>query len=181
MVPKYMFLTKGNGVHKDRLTSFEMALRDSGIEKCNLVRVSSILPPSCVIISREEGLNKLRAGMITYCVISQCETKEPNRLISASIGVAVPKDGNQYGYISEHHAFGETAKKSGDYAEDMAATMLSTTLGLEFDPDAAWEEREQIYKTSGHIIKTANICQSDLGNKDGLWTTVMASAVFVME
>jgi len=176
-----MFLTKGCGVHRDQLTSFEMALRDSGIEMCNLVKVSSILPPNCVIISREEGVKKLMAGMMTFCVMSQCDTKEPNRLISASIGVAVPRDENNYGYLSEYHAFGETAKKSGDYAEDMAATMLSTTLGVECDLDKAWEEREQIYKTSGHIIKTANICQSALGNKDGLWTTVLSVAVFLME
>jgi arginine decarboxylase len=107
------------------------------------------------------------------------ETNEPNRLISSAIGIAVPKDGNNYGYLSEHHSFGETAKKAGDYAEDIAATMLATTLGVEFNPDSAWEEREQIYKASGHIFKTSNFCQSAEGNKDGLWTTTIAVAVLL--
>jgi len=109
------------------------------------------------------------------------ETNEPNRLISAAIGVAMPKDQNNYGYLSEHHTYGEVAKKSGEYAEDLAATMLATTLGIEFDPNQAWEEREQIYKASGHIFKTTHLCQSVEGNKDGLWTTVISAAVFVEE
>lgn len=180
MVPKRMFLTKGVGVNKDKLASFEAALRNAGIEKCNLVYVSSILPPECKIISKEEGLKSLKAGQITFCVMARSETNEPNRLVSAAIGVAVPKDrANQYGYLSEHHAFGETAKKTGDYAEDLAATMLATTLGVEFDSNTAWDEREQVYKASGQILKTMENTQSAEGNKDGLWTTVVAAAVLL--
>jgi arginine decarboxylase len=179
MIPTKIFFTKGVGVHKDRLASFEKALRDAGIEKCNLVYVSSILPPNCKIINREEGLPLLKAGQITFCVMARSETNEPNRLISSAIGLAIPKDSNNYGYLSEHHAFGEKGEKAGEYAEDLAATMLATTLGVEFDPNQAWEEREQIYKTSGHIFKTSNIVQSAEGNKDGLWTTTIAVAVLL--
>ncbi len=182
MVPKKIFLTKGVGIHKDKLASFERALRDAGIEKCNLVYVSSILPPCCQMISKNEGIKYLKPGQITYCVMARTETNEPNRLMSSAIGVAVPKENNiHYGYLSEHHTFGEPAKKAGEYAEDLAATMLATTLGVEFDPDTAWEEREQVYKASGHIFKTRNICQSAEGNKDGLWTTAVAVAVFIMD
>jgi arginine decarboxylase len=179
MVPTKVFLTKGVGIHKDKLASFELALRDAGIEKCNLVFVSSILAPNCRMIPRETGLTFLKAGQITFCVFSRNETNEANRLISAAIGVAVPKESEQYGYLSEHHAFGEKAEISGEYAEDLAATMLATTLGIEFDPAEAWEEREQVYKASGRIFKTANICQSVEGNKDGLWTTVIAAAILL--
>jgi len=177
--PTKIFLTKGVGVHKDKLASFELALRDAGIEKCNLVFVSSILPPSCKIISKDDGVKFLKAGQITFCVFSRNETDEPNRLISAAIGVAVPKESDQYGYLSEHHAFGQKAELSGEYAEDLAATMLATTLGIEFDSAKAWEEREQVYKASGRIFKTTNICQSTEGNKDGLWTSVITAAVLL--
>jgi len=181
MTPTKVFFTKGVGVHKDKLSSFEVALRNAGIEKCNLVYVSSILPPGCKIIPRSMGLKLLEPGQITYCVMSRNETNEPNRLISASIGFAMPKDASIYGYISEHHAFGEKAIVSGEYAEDLAATMLATTLGIPFDPNQAWDERKQFYRASGHIFKTKNICQSAEGNKDGLWTTVLASAVFIID
>ncbi len=179
MVPKYVFFTKGVGRHKEELGSFEMALRDAGIEKFNLVGVSSIFPPGCKIVSREQGLKLLQPGQIVFCVMYQTRSNEPNRLMAAAVGLALPSDSNQYGYLSEHKSFGETEEKSGEYAEDLAASMLATTLGLEFDPNAAWDEREHLYKTSGKIIKTTNTTQSAIGHKDGLWTTVLAAAVFV--
>jgi arginine decarboxylase len=108
MIPKKIFLTKGVGIHKDKLSSFEVALRNAGIEKCNLVNVSSILPPQCHTISKREGLKLLSPGQVTFCVMARNETNEPNRLVSAAIGVAMPKDSVNYGYLSEHHAFGET-------------------------------------------------------------------------
>jgi len=178
-VPSKVFLTRGVGIHKDKLISFEMALRNAGIEKLNLVFVSSILPPNCKLIPKEEGLKLVNAGQITFCVFSRNETNEPNRLISAAIGLAMPKDANQYGYISEHHNFGQKAESSGEYAEDLAATMLATTLGIEFNSGQAWDEREQVYKASGQIFKTTHACQSTEGNKDGLWTTVIAAAIFL--
>ena len=174
-----MFFTKGVGVHKEKLSSFELALRNAGIEKCNLVYVSSIFPPNCKMITRSKGVELLQPGQITYTVLAKNETNEPNRLISASIGLAIPKDKKQYGYLSEHHSFGETALKSGDYAEDLAATMLATTLGIQFDPDKAYDERKEVYKASGYIFKASSITQSAEGNKNGFWTTVLAAAVFL--
>ena len=174
-----MFFTKGVGVHKDKLSSFELALRKAGIERCNLVSVSSIFPPKCKVITKQVGLRLLRCGEITFSVMARTEANEPNRLISASIGLAVPKDEENYGYLSEHHSFGETDEISGEYAEDLAATMLATTMGIEFDASAAWKDREQIYKASGHIFQTRNICQSAIGDKNGLWTTVLAAAILL--
>ncbi len=179
MTPTKMFFTKGLGIHKDRITSFEAALRDAGIQSANLVCVSSIFPPNCKILSKEEGIKFLKPGEITYVVLAKNQTNEPNRLISAAIGFAKTSDPNLYGYISEHHEYGEVAKKSGEYAEDLAATMLATTLGVQFDPDTAWDERKQEYIASGHITRTSNTCQSAQGNKDGLWTSVLAAAVFI--
>jgi arginine decarboxylase len=178
-VPTRIFFTKGVGTHKDRLASFELALRKAGIEKCNLVYVSSIFPPKCKQISKTEGLKSLLPGGITFCVMARNETNEPNRLVSSAIGLALPSDRGEYGYLSEHHAFGETQERTGEYAEDLAATMLATTLGIEFDVNAAWSEREQTYKASGKIIKTQHTCQSAEGDKNGLWTTTIAVAVFL--
>jgi arginine decarboxylase len=178
-LPEKLFFTKGAGIHKDRLASFELALRKAGIEKCNLVYVSSIFPPMCKEVPTQEGLRSLKPGEITYCVMARTDTNEPNRLISAAIGLARPKDREEYGYLSEHHAFGETAAGAGEYAEDIAATMLATTLGIEFDPDTAWKEREQQYKASGRIFRSTHVAQSAQGEKHGKWTTVIAAAVFL--
>jgi arginine decarboxylase len=178
-VPTRMFFTKGVGRHKEYLQSFELALRGAGIEKCNLVSVSSIYPAGCKRITKEEGLKELQAGQITFCVMARNSTNEPNRLIAASVGVAIPADTTQYGYLSEHHPFGETEKVAGDYAEDLAAQMLATTLGIEFNPDTGWDEREQVFKMSGKIVRTFNVTQSAEGEKTGLWTTVIACAILL--
>lgn len=180
MAPKKVFFTKGVGRHKERLASFELALRDAGIEKFNLVCVSSILPPNCKIITKEKGLLELKSGEIVHCVLARNDTNENNRLTVASIGCAVPADSNNYGYLSEHHGFGETDEQAGEYAEDLAASMLATILGVEFNPGQGWDEREQIYKMSGKIVRTRNITQSAEG-KTGLWITVIAAAVFVID
>jgi arginine decarboxylase len=178
-VPKAIFFTNGVGVHKDRLSSFELALRDAGIEKANLVTVSSIFPPYCREISRKEGQKLIMPGQIVHCVMARQDTNEPNRLIAASIGLARPADPKQYGYLSEHHSYGETSKKAGEYAEDLAATMLATTLGIEFDADKAWSEREQAFKMEKSMLKTRNVVQSAEGHNKGLWSTVVALGVFI--
>jgi arginine decarboxylase len=178
-VPKGIFFTNGSGVHKDMLTSFELALRDADVATANLVTVSSIFPPHCKVISRKQGAKLLRPGQITFCVMARQATNEPNRLVAASIGLARPTDPNEYGYLSEHHSYGETSKKAGDYAEDLAATMLATTVGLEFDPEKAWDERKEVYRMSGQIVRTRSVTQSAEGHKLGLWTTVVALGVFI--
>lgn len=181
MIPKCFFLTKGVGKHKEQLQSFELALRNAGIQHCNLVNVSSIVPPGCELITREQGLKMVQPGEITFVVLARNATNEPHRMVASSIGVAIPSEKNQYGYLSEHHSYGQTDESAGDYAEDLAATMLATTMGIQFDPETAWDERKQLFKTSGLIIKTANITQSAQGDKNGLWTTTVAAAVFVPE
>lgn len=181
LIPKRMFFTNGVGYHKNKLQSFELALRDADIEICNLVTVSSIFAPGCKIIPRKTGVDKLKPGQITFVVMAREYTNEPNRLVSAAIGLAQPTDPKQYGYISEHHSFGETQKKAADFAEDLAATMLASTLGIEMDPEVAWDERKKLYKTKRFNFVSRSIAQSARGHKNGLWTTVVACAVMLFE
>ncbi len=178
MVPTKVFFTKGVGRHKDKLQSFEEALRKAGVAQCNLVNVSSILPPDCKIISKNKGVKLLEPGAITFTVMARAETNEANRQIAASIGLAQPAKGNQYGYLSEHHGYGQTDEEAGDYAEDLAATMLATTLGFDLDPDQAWDERKQLFRMSGQFIRTSSVTQSARGKKNNIWTTVIAAAIF---
>lgn len=181
LIPKRVFLTKGVGKHKEKLSSFELALRSAGIERFNLANVSSIFPPGCKHISKSTGLSLLKDGQIVFTVMSRNSTDEPHRLITASVGLAIPMDKEQYGYLSEHSAFGQTEKRAGDYAEDLAATMLAMTLGIDFDVDKSYDEKKEIWKMSGKIVRTTNVTQSAKGDKNGLWTSVVAAAIFVPE
>ncbi len=177
-VPKKLFFTKGVGIHRDELRSFELALRNAGIEKCNLVQVSSIIPPRCKIISKKQGLSLLQPGMITYSVLSKCCSNESRRLIAASVGCAIPASKTAYGYLSEHKAYGQTEKVAGDYAEDLAAAMLASTLGVEFDEDTDWDEKKEVYRISNKIVRSYNITQSAIV-KNSQNTTVIAAAILL--
>jgi arginine decarboxylase len=180
LLPTKVFLTKGVGRHKYRLKSFEDALRDAGVAQQNLVQVSSILPPRCKIISRENGLKRLTPGEICYCVMARADTDEHGRLVASSVGIAVPKERTKWGYLSEVHGYGMSHQEAADMSEDLAAGMLGTTLGLEVDPNKAWSEKEQVYKSSGLIIRTSNITQVARGKKD-MWTTAVAIAMFLFD
>ncbi len=179
LVPKQLFFTKGVGKHREKLTSFELALRAAGIAACNLVRVSSIFPPGCKILTKADGVRRLKPGQVTFVVMSEAATREAHRLIAATIGVAIPRDRKLFGYLSEHHSFGENEETAGDYAEELAAEMLATTLGLDFDPDKSWDENKEVYRLSTQIVRTQNVTQTAVGDKNGLWTTVIAAAVLV--
>ena len=180
LVAKKLFLTKGVGVADDKLTSFEFALRQAGIAGTNIVLISSIFPPNAKLIPRKDGLKLIKPGQILFTIYSRNQTNEPNRLVSASVGIAQPTDRSKYGYLSEYDAFGKNEIESGDYAEDIAAQMLASSLGIPFDIDKSWDEKRQQWTISGQIYKTKNITQSAKGNKDGKWTTVFAAAVLVL-
>ncbi len=177
-IPQCVFLTRGVGQHRHRLTAFEYALRDADIEQQNLVAVSSILPAGCDLVPVERGVATLQPGEITFTVLARAETDEPGRRIAASIGLARPREPTLYGYISEHHGYGVTERDSGDYAEDLAATMLASSLGIEFDPDATWNERKKVYETSELIVESLSLTAAAQGAPGGGWTCAIAAAVF---
>lgn len=179
LIPRKLFLTRGVGVHREKLTSFEMALREAGIAHFNLVRVSSIFPPGCRIVQAEEGLPLLQAGEIVFAVIAEMSSNEPGRRIAASIGVARPADADKYGYLSEHHTYGQTEEEAGDYAEDLAATMLATTLGIPFDAEKDYNARKEQYFMGGEIVDTTSLTMAVTASPGGVWTTVVAAAILV--
>jgi arginine decarboxylase len=178
-VPRKLFLTKGKGQHKEKLASLEQALREAGIAPFNLVKISSIFPPGCQLISKQEGIQLLHPGQIIFLVMSENATDEPHRLIAASIGMAIPNNPKHYGYLSEHHSFGQDEREASQYAEDLAADMLTTTLGKNFDLSQIWDEERNLYEIgNGMEVRTQHITQIAHGKK-GFWTTAIAAAVMI--
>ncbi len=179
-VAKEMFFTKGVGRHQEKLTSFELGLRNAGIAALNIVRVSSIFPPHCKEVSKDEGVKKLKPGQVAFVVLAETASNESHRLVGSSIGCAIPTDPTQYGYLSEHHAYGMTEQKCGDYAEDLAAFMLASTLGL-VDQDAVkWDENKSEWRISDKIVRTRNETIVAEVGEDGRWTTAIAAAVLLL-
>ncbi|MGC8655665.1 MAG: pyruvoyl-dependent arginine decarboxylase [Thermoplasmata archaeon] len=178
MIPRKIFFTKGIGTHKSQLGSFENALRDAGIAKYNLVEVSSIFPPYAEIVDREEGLSELKPGQILFLVIARNSSNELSRLITASVGLAIPRNRTMYGYLSEHHSYGETAESAGKFAESLAAEMLASTMGL--DSYLETDKETGKFKLNDAILMTNNITSSAVVKGVNEWTTVIAAAVMII-
>ena len=179
-VPKKIFLTKGVGFHKEKLASFELALREAGIAPLNLITVSSILPPYCKFIDKGEGVKLLKPGQVVPVVLAKSESNIPSTLVSSGVGVAVPRDKEHYGYLSEHHCTGMDDIIMEEYVEDLAAEMLATTYGIKFDPDASWDEKRELWSIDNRIVKTRSEVQTSIVSDEGLWTTTIAAAVLIL-
>jgi arginine decarboxylase len=176
LMPRKIFFTKGVGTHRSQLGSFENALRDANIAKYNLVEVSSIFPPYAELIDREEGLKELKTGQILHLVLARNSSNELNRLITASVGLAIPRNRTMYGYISEHHSYGETAEVAGKFAEGLAAEMLASTMGL----SSYLVDEQGKFKLNDAILLTTNITASSTVENANQWTTVVAAAVMIV-
>jgi len=179
-VPQKIFLTQGIGTHKEKLASFELALRDAGIASLNLITVSSILPPKCNFVDKAEGIKALLPGQVVPIVLARSESNKPFTLVSSGVGVAVPRNREDYGYLSEHHCTGMNEDSMEEYVEDLAAEMLATTYGIKFDPDASWDEKRELWSIDNRIVKTRSIVQTGTVNSEGHWTTTVAAAVLIL-
>ncbi len=124
-IPRMVFFTSGVGVDEDELMSFELALRSAGIEKFNLVPVSSILPPKCRIVKKEVGLKRLRPGEIVYCVMARFCSNDKGKEIFASVAAAIPENDRHHGYIAEHCGYWYDGAEN--HAEQLALRMLETS------------------------------------------------------
>jgi len=180
LVPSKIFLTRGQGRHKEKLVSFELALREAGIAPFNLVRVSSIYPPRCRFVSKETGLKLLEPGQILFVVLSENATGEPRGLISASIGMAVPDDPSRYGYLAEHSDSGKSEKETGRHTEYLAAEMLATKLGEKLRVPDVGKPAKAFKISNGLSLRTRSVTQTAKGEA-GLWTTALAAAVLILE
>lgn len=176
-VPKKFFLTKGAGTGQTPLLSLEAALQEAKISPYNLVKVSSIIPPNCQEISKEEGLNQLHKGEIIYTVLSENRTKKHNQKISCALGIARPKEKSLQGYICEHHDKNSTRIETGKFAEKCAISMLGNVAGLNIqniDTVKKKPEIQNIISDSKNVSIEANL------TTNAKYLTVIAAVVFIL-
>jgi arginine decarboxylase len=96
--PNVFKLVKGFGEGRMPLNAFDKALLDAGVGDTNLVRMSSIVPPSCKQVT-ELVLPKGGLIPIAYATIS---STTPGEIISGAIAVGIPVDPSEPGVIMEH-------------------------------------------------------------------------------
>lgn len=124
MIPKEFFVTSGKAISPvSQLNAFDRALKNAGIAQCNLVQVSSILPPGC----KEGKLRKIPAGSIIHTVMAKMDGTE-GMTISAGIAWAWEKK-RKYGLVAEAH--GQMDQKSLKVTLDWKLREMAKTRGIE--------------------------------------------------
>ena len=169
IVPRRAFLTSGVGHHIHKLMSFELALRDAGISSFNLVRVSSIWPPGCRLVTQDTGLRDLKPGQVVFTVLAERASNEPGQQVSAAVGLAVPEDASEaphHGYLAEVDACSVPAGECGEHAEALAAEMLFTLM------DVKVADMKTLYRVASAQVEQPN----DAGSLE--WCTVVSAMVF---
>jgi arginine decarboxylase len=182
LVPKRVFLAKGVGVGEKQLTSRELAMTDAGIEKVNLIKASSIIPPGCQFISPNEGKEMLRIGQMTFAIMAETSTNEPHKLIAAAIGVAKPEDENEYGFFTEieqEEGYGKTEEKASEEVMELAVHNLALSWRAPFNPKEDYDPQKKLYRIKNKNVRVSHLTQTSFGDKDGLYTTVFVAAVFL--
>lgn len=160
IIPKKVFYVTGSARHPDKLVSFELALRDAGIHRFNLVPVSSIKPPGCEEINKERGLAGLKTGQIVFCVLCRAESCHEGTVVTSTIGVATPSNPELHGYFSEHHDTGLTNEEAKNNGERIASEMLRSLYGKQCD------------------ISAKSFVASIKVERDGEWHCAISAAIF---
>lgn len=96
--PNIYCLVKGKGEGNMPLNAFDQALLDAGVGDTNLVRMSSIVPPSCKEVER---VLLPKGGLIPIAYGSLSSTK-PGQIISTAVAIGIPEDPSLPGVIMEH-------------------------------------------------------------------------------
>ena len=181
-VPKRLFFTKGVGAHEQQRVAMHHALRDAGVSDCNLVKVSSVIPPGCRIISRREGAKLLRPGNIVFAVIAMSETKEPHQRATVALGWATPDQDGVPGYIAEieeEQAKGKTAKSAGDEVGQMALTLVAERLQTRIDSKSLWARSKRVHRIGGTTVHCGCITSTIIGDEKERYLSAVALALYL--
>lgn len=181
-VPTRVFFTAGRGVHEHERVAVQHALREAGVADCNLVKVSSVLPPGVRVIDRAEAEKLLKPGNVVFAVIAQAVTQEPHQRLSVGVGWAIPDKPGVPGYISEVEE--EQAKGLGGEAAtaEVGATalrLLAERLRAKIDAGTLWEWHKGGVAIGRVKVQTGALTQTVVGDEKGWYTAAVALAVYL--
>lgn len=181
-VPTRVFFTAGRGVHEHERVAVQHALREAGVADCNLVKVSSVLPPGCRVIDRGEAEQLLRPGNVVFAVIAQAVTEEPHQRLSVAVGWAIPDKAGVPGYVAEveeEQAKGLSGEAAADEVGATAIRLLAERLRAKVDAEALWRGRKGGVTVGRTAVRAGALAQTVVGDEGGRYTAAVALAVYL--
>ncbi|MEM3828001.1 MAG: arginine decarboxylase, pyruvoyl-dependent [Conexivisphaerales archaeon] len=98
------------------LNAFDLALLRSDVGNVNLVKISSILPPSC-----KYQLNlRLPLGALVPVAYASITSSKEGQTIASAVSVAIPKDPKLNGLIMEYSSVDSNKETVEDVVTQMA-------------------------------------------------------------
>lgn len=187
-IPARVFFVSGTATHQLERVALQRAMREAGVADCNLVKVSSLIPPEARIIPSAEGRRLLHPGNIVHAVIAQAQTNEPHQRISTAIAWAKPDRLDVPGYIAELEedlAKGKSAATAEMTVGEEALEIMAMRLRTKVDAKRAWERRgrSRTVRIGRTTVHTGSLSVSIVGpeEQDGEspWAAAFVAAIYV--
>ena len=182
-VPEKVFFFKLKWFHEDELVSFELALRDAGVEMFNFVPVSSIYPPNCEVVDYQEWIKYLKPGQIVFCVMARYSSNKPGEKIFSSVWCAFPKDKSKWWYFTEYHGTisGLKQKIENDKKIKTAIDFFGVNLEWEIDWWKYAEQSARYMLETGfeQEVESSQSIYQEAIVPENKWATVLSIAVFI--
>lgn len=100
--PTKYFMVSGASDGFTPLNAFDGALLQAGIGNTNIIKMSSIVPPRCRLISPIA----LPPGALVPAAYASITSDVPGEIIAAGVAIALPKERDRNGLIMEYSAKG---------------------------------------------------------------------------
>jgi arginine decarboxylase len=158
------------------------ALRQAGVADCNLVKVSSVLPPGVRLIDRAEAEQLLRPGNVVFAVIAQAVTQEPHQRLSVGVGWAIPDKPGVPGYVAEveeEQGHGMSAEACADEVGATAIRLLAERLRVKCDAETLWKKRKSGLALGRTRVLADSLTETVVGDEQGRYTAAVALAVYL--
>ena len=118
-------VSSGTGTGRTTLAAFDAALVAAGVGDCNLVRLSSVVPPRSTILE-VDGADQLPTGHgdALYCVYAEAHAQLPGHEAWAGVAWSARDDGSGAGLFVEHEgpSHEQVATDLTHSLEDLSAT-----------------------------------------------------------
>lgn len=137
-IPHEYFITKGKGESNAgsaglpfETGSYDAALNDAGIENCNVIEYTSVIPTHAKLISKEEGIKRLNWGEVLEVIKAQSNGRRGTKISAAVMTTTITDPNGKYlgGFACEYSGSGTKSEAEDSLAFSIAGMIKRRGYG----------------------------------------------------
>uniref|UniRef100_A0A6C0JFK3 arginine decarboxylase n=1 Tax=viral metagenome TaxID=1070528 RepID=A0A6C0JFK3_9ZZZZ len=137
-IPHEYFITKGKGESNAgsaglpfETGSYDAALNNAGIENCNVIEYTSVIPTEAKLISKEAGLKRLQWGEVLEVIKAQSNGRRGSKISAAVITTTITDPNGKYlgGFACEYSGSGSRTEAEQSLALSIAGMIKRRGYG----------------------------------------------------